>query len=314
MIWLSYIPDIDRFNLVFFRNFGLKNYKQTVLQKLLDDPINQIKNKPNVAIIILYLGSQLPVWFDAFVFSTRSSLNLIDWYIFVTDDFVRIVPSNIKIIKLTRENVFIRVKRHVNIPPKLYSYGKFEDLMNFQINNASFSILEFKPMYADLFQDYISNYSHWGYADLDILSGRIETLVNEKILQNYDVYSISFGDTYRMYLRGQLTILKNNQYINSLWKECEHLYNFGQRLLKISSDAKLSKWKLQSAEGCFSKVVIDNNNVSVYIASGQFSDAYRGDLNEKETLLIGDSLVRCYASSIEEENQSSFQPLSSAER
>lgn len=40
----------------------------------------------------------------------------------------------------------------------------------------------------------------------------------------------SFGDQYRAYLRGQLTIHKNNIAVNRIWAGCDHLIHYTQRL------------------------------------------------------------------------------------
>lgn len=40
----------------------------------------------------------------------------------------------------------------------------------------------------------------------------------------------SFGDQYRAYLRGQLTIHKNDYHVNRIWRGCTHLTNYSERL------------------------------------------------------------------------------------
>lgn len=40
----------------------------------------------------------------------------------------------------------------------------------------------------------------------------------------------SFGDQHRAYLRGQLTIHKNDPKVNRIWKGCEHLRHYTDRL------------------------------------------------------------------------------------
>lgn len=40
----------------------------------------------------------------------------------------------------------------------------------------------------------------------------------------------SFGDQYRAYLRGQLTIHKNRPHVNRVWMRCSHLTHYSERL------------------------------------------------------------------------------------
>ena len=51
---------------------------------------------------------------------------------------------------------------------------------------------------------------------------------------------LSFGDQYRAYLRGQLTIHKNEFKVNRVWRGCSHLINYSDRL-------EVRKGKAQSA-------------------------------------------------------------------
>lgn len=64
----------------------------------------------------------------------------------------------------------------------------------------------------------------------------------QKHLQSHDMYcstsfplscasaSSSFGDQYRAYLRGQLTIHKNRLDVNRIWRRCSHLTSYAERL------------------------------------------------------------------------------------
>ena len=153
-------------------------------------------------------------------------------------------------------------------------------------------------MFMSLFrQEYVKGYSHWAYADLDTILGRVHLLTPKQILRDYDIVTIAFGDNYRLYMRGQLTIHRNNEYVNNLWRSCPHLSKFGSRLIRSYRPGQIpaiQQWQFQSAEGCYSRVIADNSNVSVYVAVGQVSDAFGAPLMEKESLSLGWALMRCY--------------------
>jgi hypothetical protein len=155
-----------------------------------------------------------------------------------------------------------------------------------------YALAEFKPTFGTIFEDYLQNYSHWAYADIDLLYGRLNVIIPVSILNKYDIYTSSFGDTFRLYLRGQLTIHKNIEIVNNVWKKCRPLTHFKDRL-DIYEKTRYKHWPFQSAEGCYSKAVYDSN-LSVYYASSQLSDAYRAPDSSKESLLIHGATIRCY--------------------
>ena len=158
------------------------------------------------------------------------------------------------------------------------------------LDQAPYNLVEIKPALATLFADYLVGYSHWAIADLDILVGRMSHIITPSLLMNYDIYSSSFGDSYRMYLRGQLTIHRNNATINTLWKHCDHLRHIGERLKEwgiVSGSGSTSRWQWMSSEGCYSKVVADyGQDHTVLIATTQLS-AFGSSLANKESLMLG---------------------------
>jgi hypothetical protein len=136
-----------------------------------------------------------------------------------------------------------------------------------------------------------------------MLLGRVSSFLSEDILQKYDVYTSSFSDSNRMYMRGQLTIFRNHPFMNQLWKQCPHFPTITTRMEHFfqsepNLNAKTKGWKFQSAEGCISKIVTDQRNLTIYVAATQISDAFHAPLSEKESIIIGSSLIRCYKSPI----------------
>jgi hypothetical protein len=51
-----------------------------------------------------------------------------------------------------------------------------------------------------------------------------------RMLREYDIYTVSFGDTYRYYMRGQITIHRNDEYVNNIWRSCSSLSTLVDRL------------------------------------------------------------------------------------
>jgi hypothetical protein len=68
-------------------------------------------------------------------------------------------------------------------------------------------LIEIKPMLGDLFQSYISSYSHWSYTDPDILWGNVADWVDVDDLTDFDFISFAkHWDAARLFLRGQVRI------------------------------------------------------------------------------------------------------------
>ena len=68
--------------------------------------------------------------------------------------------------------------------------------------------------------------------------GRVELLATPDILNTYDVLTYAFGDNYRYYMRGQLTIHKNNEKMKNIWRRCIHLSTFKKRLAQAMKNGK----------------------------------------------------------------------------
>jgi hypothetical protein len=66
-------------------------------------------------------------------------------------------------------------------------------------------LIEIKPMLGDLFQNYISSYSHWSYTDPDILWGNVVDWIDPDDLTDFDFLSFAkHWDAARLFLRGQV--------------------------------------------------------------------------------------------------------------
>ena len=213
-----------------------------------------------VACIIPYIGDSLPAWFESFAFSAHSSSALFDWILIVTDVPQRELPPNFKMIKISYDELYSRLAR-IDVHSTGSALQETKDNFRAVVDMQPYVLVEFKPCLGFVFSDLIESYSHWAYADLDTLVGRVHSLITPQILNSFDIYTASFGDNYRLYMRGQLTIHRNDPFINNLWMECDHLSGIAGRLRKFK-ESGFKEWSFQSAEGCYSKVVYTHPNVS----------------------------------------------------
>ena len=217
------------------------------------DPPSPPEMNMRVACIIPYIGESLPVWFDAFAFSAQFSAPLFDFLILVTEDLQREVPANVKIIRISTDSLSERIARLSIVEFSRKSFMESKHSISKLIDFFPYVLVEFKPCLGILFADFVESYSYWALADLDILVGSMHKLINRQMLEEYDIYTSSFGDNSRFYLRGQLTIHKNNAYVNNVWRNCDHLSDLNGRLEHFRSSG-YKKWGFQSAEGCYSSV------------------------------------------------------------
>jgi len=253
-----------------------------------------------VAIVVPYIGDSLPSWFDAFCLSAATSSSLYDWIILVTDAPLRHTPPNVKLVQMDKREIYRRI---ASLDPTISSSDTDDDAKNVDQVSVSlvrklltlqpYVMVELKACFGFLFKDLLQGYSHWAYADVDQLVGRLHVQVSMRDLKKYDIITTSFGDNYRMYIRGQLSIHRNDPFINNLWRSCSHLSRYGDRLKQYyQSDFK--KWRFFSAEGCYSRVVADHPDVSLLISSTQISDAMNLGVADRESFFLGNSLFRCY--------------------
>lgn len=128
--------------------------------------------------------------------------------------------------------------------------------------------------------------------------GRTKPFLSDSVLSSYDVYTVSFGDNRRYYMRGQLTIMKNNDVANNLWRQCKDLSQIGKRLKTFfdhpDESRRMNGWRFSSAEGCISKIVAREPGLRSLATSTLLSDAFKAPTAEKETLLINSMSLRCY--------------------
>lgn len=144
-----------------------------------------------IALIQVWLGP-IPKYFK-YHFETIKNLDYIDFFFF-TDQEVEEESDNFKKIKLSKEDLQNLISSKLNLNLNL------NDLYLYKVNDL-------KASYFFLFQDYIKEYSHVGFYDIDTLFGDIYKFI-EPFLDEFDV--ISHGGS-RIFRRtaGPLSIFKN---------------------------------------------------------------------------------------------------------
>ncbi|KAJ1434477.1 hypothetical protein B484DRAFT_326088, partial [Ochromonadaceae sp. CCMP2298] len=219
---------------------------------------------------------------------------------------MRHTPPNVHLVRLTKREFFQRLAHlDANYSSTAQGRATLESYFQYVIDMHPYILVELKPSLGFLFSDFVRGYSHWAYADLDLLVGRLSLQITAQELQ-HDIVTLTFGDNYRLYLRGQMTIHANKPHLNSLWQGCAHLATIGQRMETFF--APNGRWAFQSAEGCYSKVAADMPGLSILYLPVQLSDAFKGTVDQKETIVVGAALLRCFEQPITPQQLLSLDP------
>ena len=238
-----------------------------------------------IAIVIPYFSSandpSLPPYFDLFAQSAGGSADLVDFLIFHTGLPPHVLPdpatlpSNVKLIDLQSTTklaeLLLRVTDRRTEDSLKMDRPKLTNMIAKTIEHHPYVLVEYKPATGHIFADYLTEYSHWGYSDLDIIWGDLPRWVSKEELTDWDIVTYGFGDQDRVYLRGQFTFHKNNDKINQLWRGCEYLSEADIRYSKLLKGTE--QFKLESAEGCYSAVVLHTDDIKVKYTVKALTDA-----------------------------------------
>lgn len=156
-----------------------------------------------VAIICVYLGV-MPSYFS---FTRKSILHNkdYDWFIF-TDQYTEVVKdNNITFIPISMGEINNRLSNLLGEPCTLPS---------------PYKLCDSKPLYADLFADYIREYNWFGWTDLDIIYGDFCRYINDDLLNQNDIISSYSGKT----IFGPLSFLKKSS-CHNLYKDVPDIIN-----------------------------------------------------------------------------------------
>lgn len=153
-----------------------------------------------VGIIIPYFGT-LPNYFNLWMESLKYNSN-ID-VIFLTDiSKPNQIPENLIWMNTSFEDIKKRAQHIVDFKISL---------------SRPYKLTDFKPAYGKIFADYLKKYDWWGFGDIDTIWGNLKPIINDNNLNKFD----------KILSLGHLTLLKNNEENNSLYKiKLKHLWNY----------------------------------------------------------------------------------------
>ncbi len=144
-----------------------------------------------VVFIIPYFG-KLHNYFHLFLASCGKNPD-ID-FLFVSDLEFPDLPPNCSILKLSFQELVNRINQKLGFISSLKQIYK---------------IVDFKPMYGDLFEKEIAPYDYWGFCDCDMILGNLKVFLESIDMAQYE----------KIFCHGHMTILKNNDKMRRLYQK-----------------------------------------------------------------------------------------------
>eukprot|EP01036_Dinobryon_divergens_P032655 gene32655-42295_t len=176
--------------------------------------------------------------------------------------------------------------------------GELLKIANEIIKRCPRYLVEVKPLFGTLFADYLKPYSHWSYTDPDIIWGDLNNWIEESDLKEFNYISIAKNmDAGRLFLRGQLTLHKNIEEVNNLWKKLAYFIpdvyirrmgNAFRMIKERKTSDEIFYTNFYSAEGWYSQLVFKSPGASVKIIGRGFDDFFR-----EPVVLSQGRLARC---------------------
>lgn len=145
----------------------------------------------NKAVLILPYFGKFPNYFQLFLNSCGKNKK-IDFLIFTDQKFKNFkYANNIQFYNMNFSDMQKMSLEKLNV--------------DFAISSP-YKLCDFRPAYGIIFQNYISNYSYWGFCDCDLIFGNLDPII--KIFdKDYD----------QILSNGHLMFIKNIAYMNNLF-------------------------------------------------------------------------------------------------
>jgi len=160
--------------------------------------INKVpRSRAEIGIAIPYFGNW-PEWMDLYLESCRIN-DLVHWHIFTDQkELPTIRPENVTFHHITLSKFLKKATLRLGL-----------DLQW----NTPYKICDLRPGFGVIFEQLFRPYSHWGWADIDVIYGNMGQHIDAQVL---DHDCISFSKTH---LSGHLCIWRNTDYVRP-WFKC----------------------------------------------------------------------------------------------
>lgn len=152
--------------------------------------------KSRVCFLMPYFG-KLPYNFDLWLSFCEKNQNF-NWLFFTNDKTSYLYPKNVSVKYCSLEELKESIEKKLNVSVSL---------------EKPYKLCDFRPLYGIIFEEYLKDYDYWGYGDLDTIIGDLSKFITDERLKDYDKIS----------LMGHLSVLRNNEKVNTAYKDCDYL-------------------------------------------------------------------------------------------
>lgn len=143
-----------------------------------------------IVLIVPYYG-KFPNYFQLFLDSCKRNSSF-NWLLFTDDHTAYHYPENVSVIY----NTFDACKKIVQ--------SKFD--FEVELSNPQ-KLCDYKCAYGYIFEEYLGNADFWGYCDVDIIWGKLDTFITGEMLRKYD----------KLFSLGHFTLYRNTPEINRVF-------------------------------------------------------------------------------------------------
>ena len=206
--------------------------------------------KARIAVLHVWSSSESlpPPFFQYWLASALANYQIADFLLFVPDNATAALLQRLMPV-VTAASASSNVRLHI--------VGDFQDFLESRIgqcleeseyNISGATIARLKPMFGYVFQDYIDEYSHWAWADMDLIFGNLTKFLGRPLAEGYDIISMSAVEWSKKKARwrthicccetalaGQLTVLANtnetrNYFRQSDLSDLDQMRNYDERV------------------------------------------------------------------------------------
>lgn len=170
-------------------------------------------NRLSKVIFIAYFG-KLNNYFNLWLRSC-SYQKTFTFYLFTDDKTEYQYPSNVHPIYISFDDLRIRIQQLFDFPIHLPN---------------PYKLCDYKVAYGDIFAEYVGGFDYWGYADLDVIFGRLETFLPDFFLNQYDKISEC----------GHFTLFRNTDALRHFYRQNLSAMGFLDHREVFSSDRNFS--------------------------------------------------------------------------
>jgi hypothetical protein len=151
------------------------------------------------AMLIPYYGP-LPDWLE-YTLQSISQNPQFDFIIISDTDPPFKLPVNVNHYRMSIDDFARRMEHQLDIKPDI---------------RHPYKLTDFKPALALLFEDLLRDYQYWGYADLDLVLGKVSRFISDKTMIESDIISPSSN-----FYPGHFMIFRNSEAVRILFREAD---------------------------------------------------------------------------------------------